>query len=321
MPSVRARQLCPDAIFLSGSPRPLRGGERRVAQDPARRHADDRADRARRGVRGRRRRGAPARAARRHRARTSPPRTRRARTWPARSGSAAPRCWPSWPRGRRSHGRAGPGLVPGPGVYLVEPADELDFLHGHAVEALWGVGPATAKRLHDLGVRTVGDLAALPLDTMVAPARQGEWRAPGRARPWRGSRSGQPEPTEQVDRARGDLQPGPGRPARAGAPRAAHGRIGGDHVARRRDLGPDDHGEGEVQGPVAAVPLAHARASDRDGRRHRAGGCGAAGRDRPRRGHPPPRGERLGPELGRGRPALVRPRGRARRGQPECGGA
>jgi DNA polymerase IV len=59
------------------------------------------------------------------------------------------------------------GLQPGPGVYVVEPADELVFLHAHPVEALWGVGPATAKRLHDLGVRTVGDLAALPLDTVV----------------------------------------------------------------------------------------------------------------------------------------------------------
>src|SRR3984957_8083955 len=59
------------------------------------------------------------------------------------------------------------GLEPGPGVFLVEPADELEFLHGHAVQALWGVGPATAQRLHDLGVRTVGDLAELPLDTVV----------------------------------------------------------------------------------------------------------------------------------------------------------
>ena len=59
------------------------------------------------------------------------------------------------------------GLEPGPGVYLVEPADELAFLHGHDVEALWGVGPATAERLHGLGVRTVGDLAALPLDSVV----------------------------------------------------------------------------------------------------------------------------------------------------------
>jgi DNA polymerase IV len=59
------------------------------------------------------------------------------------------------------------GLEPGPGVYLVAPEVELEFLHEHDVEALWGVGPATAGRLHDLGVRSVGDLAALPLDTLV----------------------------------------------------------------------------------------------------------------------------------------------------------
>jgi DNA polymerase-4 len=65
------------------------------------------------------------------------------------------------PRASRS------GLEPGPGVYLVEAERELDFLHAHNVEALWGVGPATTKRLHDLGVRTVGDLAALPVDTLI----------------------------------------------------------------------------------------------------------------------------------------------------------
>jgi DNA polymerase-4 len=59
------------------------------------------------------------------------------------------------------------GLLPGPGVVVIEPAAEMAFLHGHQVEALWGVGPATATRLHDLGVRTVGDLAAIPPDTLV----------------------------------------------------------------------------------------------------------------------------------------------------------
>jgi len=59
------------------------------------------------------------------------------------------------------------GLVPGLGVFMVEPETELEFLHAHDVEALWGVGPATASRLHGLGVRTVGDLAALPVDTVV----------------------------------------------------------------------------------------------------------------------------------------------------------
>jgi DNA polymerase IV len=59
------------------------------------------------------------------------------------------------------------GITPGPGVVMIAPDVEIEFLHGHPVEALWGVGPATAKRLGDLGVRTVGDLAALPVDTVV----------------------------------------------------------------------------------------------------------------------------------------------------------
>ena len=59
------------------------------------------------------------------------------------------------------------GRRPGPGVVVVRPDDELAFLHPLPVEALWGVGPATAKRLHDVGVRTVGELAALPEDVVV----------------------------------------------------------------------------------------------------------------------------------------------------------
>ncbi|MGH9090948.1 MAG: Y-family DNA polymerase, partial [Acidimicrobiales bacterium] len=49
------------------------------------------------------------------------------------------------------------GARPGRGVVVVPPHEELAFLHPMPVEALWGVGPATAGRLHDLGVRTVGD--------------------------------------------------------------------------------------------------------------------------------------------------------------------
>jgi DNA polymerase-4 len=59
------------------------------------------------------------------------------------------------------------GLDPGPGVVLIGPDIEMEFLHGHQVEALWGVGPATTTRLHELGVRTVGELAALPPETVV----------------------------------------------------------------------------------------------------------------------------------------------------------
>ena len=63
---------------------------------------------------------------------------------------------------------AGPdGTRAGKGVVVIEPDDELTFLHPKAVEQLWGVGPATAKRLSDLGVRTVGDLATLPEAVLV----------------------------------------------------------------------------------------------------------------------------------------------------------
>lgn len=59
------------------------------------------------------------------------------------------------------------GPVPGEGVHVVEPEAELAFLHAHPVGALWGVGPATRARLDRLAVNTIGDLAALPEETLV----------------------------------------------------------------------------------------------------------------------------------------------------------
>lgn len=59
------------------------------------------------------------------------------------------------------------GPIFGKGIFEIEPGDELDFLHPLPVRALWGVGKVTAKRLDSLGVETVGDLAAVPLDHLI----------------------------------------------------------------------------------------------------------------------------------------------------------
>jgi DNA polymerase-4 len=54
-----------------------------------------------------------------------------------------------------------------PDGLLVVPAEHvLDFLHPLPVTALWGVGERTAEPLRRLGIRTVGDLAGTPLDTL-----------------------------------------------------------------------------------------------------------------------------------------------------------
>jgi DNA polymerase-4 len=58
------------------------------------------------------------------------------------------------------------GVRPGSGVFVVDPGTELAFLHPLPIRALWGVGPATGRRLEGIGVRTIGDLAALPVGTL-----------------------------------------------------------------------------------------------------------------------------------------------------------
>ncbi|WP_233498484.1 DNA polymerase IV [Blastococcus sp. TF02A-26] len=56
------------------------------------------------------------------------------------------------------------------GLVVVPPGTELELLHPLPVTTLGGVGPATAERLHAVGVRTVGDLAARSLSDLVALA-------------------------------------------------------------------------------------------------------------------------------------------------------
>src|SRR4051794_38501781 len=53
------------------------------------------------------------------------------------------------------------------GLLVVPPGGELAFLHPLPVERLWGVGPVTANRLHDRGIRTVGQVAQLTERVLV----------------------------------------------------------------------------------------------------------------------------------------------------------
>ena len=60
------------------------------------------------------------------------------------------------------------GVAKPDGLLVVEPGDELDFLHPLEVERVWGVGPATAARLHELGISSVGQLAQVSEPVLVA---------------------------------------------------------------------------------------------------------------------------------------------------------
>jgi DNA polymerase IV len=53
------------------------------------------------------------------------------------------------------------------GLLAVPPEGELEFLHPLPVERLWGVGQVTARRLHDAGITTVGQVAELPETALV----------------------------------------------------------------------------------------------------------------------------------------------------------
>ena len=53
------------------------------------------------------------------------------------------------------------------GLVIVERDAVEDFLRDLPISRLWGVGPKTEERLHDVGIRTIGDLRARPETELV----------------------------------------------------------------------------------------------------------------------------------------------------------
>ena len=53
------------------------------------------------------------------------------------------------------------------GLVVVAPGTEAEFLAPLPISRLWGVGEKTAAALAEFGVRTIGDLAALPDDLLA----------------------------------------------------------------------------------------------------------------------------------------------------------
>jgi DNA polymerase-4 len=60
------------------------------------------------------------------------------------------------------------GVAKPDGLLVVPAGGELAFLHPLPVERLWGVGPVTAAKLRERGIRTVGDVARAGEPALVA---------------------------------------------------------------------------------------------------------------------------------------------------------
>ena len=68
------------------------------------------------------------------------------------------------------------GVAKPDGLLFVPPDRELAFLHPLPVERLWGVGPATAGKLRERGITTVGQVAQIAEDALVAMLGRGTGR-------------------------------------------------------------------------------------------------------------------------------------------------
>ncbi|PWB50821.1 MAG: DNA polymerase IV [Anaerolineales bacterium] len=57
--------------------------------------------------------------------------------------------------------------MPPQAIKVVNPGEEAAFLAPLPTKALWGIGPKTAERLDELGIRTIGDIARTPKTELI----------------------------------------------------------------------------------------------------------------------------------------------------------
>ena len=166
------------------------------------------------------------------------------------------------------------------GLVVVDPARELDFLHDLPVELMWGVGPVTRARLAEIGVLTIGQLAktAGTVARAIARSRGGreahgagvESRSAGNQDASAGAFGRRPVGARQEACRRARLPP-----------HAAPSRRPGRHPAARQiPARPDRDGPRSLRRSALGHALGNARRADfgdRDPRRDRRG-AGARGR-------------------------------------------
>ena len=104
------------------------------------------------------------------------------------------------------------GVAKPDGLLVVPPEGELAFLHPLEVERLWGVGPATARKLRGLGITTVGQVARLEeteLVSILGPASGRHLHALAHNRDPRRVRTGRRRRSMEAQRAlgRGERSP------------------------------------------------------------------------------------------------------------------
>ena len=210
------------------------------------------------------------------------------------------------------------------GLFVVPAGGELAFLHPLPVERVWGIGDATAEKLHQVGLTTVGELAALPraeLMSLLGKATGRHVHAIAHNRDPRRVRAGKGRRSLGSQRALG-------RAARSPEELDAVVIALSDRVARRM------RAAGFAGRTVvlrlrfrrlrARVALAHSRPAHRGDRDDPRRGAGAAGRcDAGDRApgitllgltHPQPRGRRRAARIS----ARRRGERRARRGRRRC---